>query len=469
MENFIPTMSDALSIREREVINLSNLNIPPPRPVINRLICRIFSKKGYNPKTLKNFITKQWVGRFAVAISDYDASTDSYTVSFGCEGDLKRVLAKEPWNFHNLHMILCPPSVLQNATLESYTLTPFWIQVFRLPFLSKTEALAKILGNMIGKFLEVFEDSLNEGWGPFLRMRVEIDVSKPLLRGSSLPRSSYDRYRQDFSKEGPWPFLTRLARNTINPILEHPRHLPAAPANVTSSEKGKQVLDATNIIESNNMNLHSLQLTGVSSQSPKRLSIKDHASSSCSKEIPIDKLSPSTHGGFSTPASTTEYTSRSTTICPTVPHITPNINSSLPSPPVATYPPLTSTHFKKPISLSMQIPPAYIHMSTEFNTSSTMSSSTVISASTAATSPPVTENRMSSLFTKRQLSTSGGNVRNVLKRCRTRVPSLIVVVFSSIDSNGVQASSTTVPISCLRQFRFHEQKYNLKLFSIMHN
>uniref|UniRef100_A0A803QPC6 Uncharacterized protein n=1 Tax=Cannabis sativa TaxID=3483 RepID=A0A803QPC6_CANSA len=32
----------------------------------------------------------------------------------------------------------------------------------------------------------------------------------------------------------------------------------------------------------------------------------------------------------------------------------------------------------------------------------------------------VTENRISSLFTKRQLTTSGGNVRNVLKRCRTR-------------------------------------------------
>ncbi|KAF4373373.1 hypothetical protein F8388_026204 [Cannabis sativa] len=309
-------------------------------------------------------------------------------------------MAKEPWHFHNLHMILCPPSVLQNATLESYTLTPFWIQVFRLPFLSKTEALAKILGNMIGKFLEVFEDSLNEGWGPFLRMRVEIDVSKPLLRGqfvtfpwmndelwidcryerlpdfcyecgiighvfdkcsrflekldegvepnlpygpwmegSSLPRSSYDRYRQDFSKEGPWPFLTRLARNTINPILEHPRHLPAAPANATSSEKGKQVLDSTNIIESNIKNLHFLRLTGVSSQSPKRLSVKDQASSSCSKEIPIDKLSPSNNSGFHTPASAIEYPSRSAAISPTVSHITPNLNPSLASTPVATYPP----------------------------------------------------------------------------------------------------------------------------------
>ncbi|KAF4372141.1 hypothetical protein F8388_000357 [Cannabis sativa] len=233
------------------------------------------------------------VGRFAVAISDYDASTDSYTVSFGCEGDLKRVLAKEPWNFHNLHMIL----------------------LFRLPFLSKTEALAKILGNMIGKFLEVFEDSLNEGWGPFLRMRVEIDVSKPLLRGQlvTFPWMN-DELWIDYRYERLPDFCYECGI-----IGHHPRHQPAAPANVTSSEKGKQVLDATNIIESNNMNLHSLQLTGVSSQSPKRLSIKDQASSSCSKEIPIDKLSPSNNSGFPTPASTIEYTSRSAAICPTFP------------------------------------------------------------------------------------------------------------------------------------------------------
>uniref|UniRef100_A0A803QQQ0 Zinc knuckle CX2CX4HX4C domain-containing protein n=1 Tax=Cannabis sativa TaxID=3483 RepID=A0A803QQQ0_CANSA len=146
MDNFVPNMSNALSERESEVINLSNISIPPPRPVVNRLLCRVFSKRGYNPKQFKNFISTQWVGRFE-------------------------------------HLILCPPSVLQNASMDTYTITPFWIQVYRMPFLSKSEALAKILGNMIGTFLEVHDDSLNEGWGPFLRMRVGIDVSKPLLRG----------------------------------------------------------------------------------------------------------------------------------------------------------------------------------------------------------------------------------------------------------------------------------------------
>ncbi|KAF4373893.1 hypothetical protein F8388_007799 [Cannabis sativa] len=184
--------------------------------------------------------------KFAVIISDYDPATDSFIITFGCEGDLRRVLSKEPWHFHNQHVILCLSNVLQNNPIDSYTITPFWIQVYRLPFLSKSEALAKLLGNLIGTFIEVHEDSLNEGWGPFLRMRVGIDVSKPLLWGSSLPRSSYESYRQDFSKAGPWPFITRLARKSIAPIIQHPNQFPALPSQITNFEKGKEVLEVPN-------------------------------------------------------------------------------------------------------------------------------------------------------------------------------------------------------------------------------
>ncbi|KAF4400882.1 hypothetical protein G4B88_004425 [Cannabis sativa] len=199
-------------------------------------------------------------------------------------------------------MILCPLSVLSKVSFNSFTINPFWVQVNRLPFLSKSKSLARVIGNLIGDFLEVHDDSLNEGWGPFLRIRVGIDVSKPLLRGqmvtlpwlqdelwieyryermldfcyscgiighffykcaqylekvdegldpdleygpwmegAPLPKSSYDRYKQDFSKSGPWPFITRLARNTISPILPHPTLSPASPHSTTIREKGKQV------------------------------------------------------------------------------------------------------------------------------------------------------------------------------------------------------------------------------------
>ncbi|KAF4364129.1 hypothetical protein F8388_003509 [Cannabis sativa] len=62
------------------------------------------------------------------------------------------------------------------------------------------------------------------------------------LEGSPLPKSNYDRYRQDFSKAGPCPFITRLARNTISPIIPHPKPFPVLPPHATSREKGKVVM-----------------------------------------------------------------------------------------------------------------------------------------------------------------------------------------------------------------------------------
>uniref|UniRef100_A0A803P930 DUF4283 domain-containing protein n=1 Tax=Cannabis sativa TaxID=3483 RepID=A0A803P930_CANSA len=182
MESFHPDILSALTTREKEVFNISNVAAPTPRPAVHRLFCRIFSKKDYNPKQLKIFIAKHWQGRFAVDISNYEC--ESLRITFDCEGDLRRVLSKEPWHFHNLHMILCLPSALENATIESVIITPFWVQVFRLPFLSKSEGLAKVIGNLIGTFVKVLEDSLNEGSCHFLRIRVEIDVFKPLFEAN---------------------------------------------------------------------------------------------------------------------------------------------------------------------------------------------------------------------------------------------------------------------------------------------
>uniref|UniRef100_A0A803PLR3 Zinc knuckle CX2CX4HX4C domain-containing protein n=1 Tax=Cannabis sativa TaxID=3483 RepID=A0A803PLR3_CANSA len=145
------------------------------------------------------------------------------------------------------------------------------------PFLSKTRALAKALADILSEFLKVFTDSLSERWGPFLRIRVKLDVTKPLrrgrniklqqikdkfwvdfryerlpewcmecgclghpyqkcaifmelmengiepelaygpeLKGAALPTSAYDQYRTNFSKGNAWPLLTRLERNTLN-------------------------------------------------------------------------------------------------------------------------------------------------------------------------------------------------------------------------------------------------------------
>uniref|UniRef100_A0A803PS53 Reverse transcriptase domain-containing protein n=1 Tax=Cannabis sativa TaxID=3483 RepID=A0A803PS53_CANSA len=187
-------------------------------------------------------MSEHWDGRFPVKISE---SSDLFMLTFGCEGD-KLVIRCEPFHFQNHHVVLHTPVVGLNFNSDDLKFTPFWVQVYRLPFLSKTKTLAVALGNIIGKFEDVFEDSLNEDkfWVDFRYERLpeycmecgiighpynkcsvfleKLDNGEepaleyqPFIKGSPLPTSSYDRYRTDFAKGDAWPLLTRLAKKSF--------------------------------------------------------------------------------------------------------------------------------------------------------------------------------------------------------------------------------------------------------------
>ncbi|KAF4348869.1 hypothetical protein G4B88_027482 [Cannabis sativa] len=203
--------------------------------------------------------------------------SDIFLLTLACLSDQQRILSGEPWHFFNQLILSHSPSSLQNVTKEDLCHAQFWVQTHRLPFLSKSRGLAKKVGEWVGKFIEVYEDSLHEGWGSFMHTRVRIDVTQPLIRGkmvylprvmdehwlefryenlpvfcfhcgqlghpfdkrvafmelvdagvdhellygpqiigdNKLPILGYDRHRSDFSKANAYPFLTRLTRKPI--------------------------------------------------------------------------------------------------------------------------------------------------------------------------------------------------------------------------------------------------------------
>ncbi|PON73949.1 hypothetical protein PanWU01x14_054990 [Parasponia andersonii] len=142
---------------------------------------------------------------------------------FGCAGDRRRVLLGESWHFNNHHIVLVTPEELRSISATSLTFTrhanpgtvkkksihvligsngskyhsyfefryksagfistPFWIQIHPVPFMSKTRDLGKLIADKLGLFIEVDDASLLEGWGPYMRVCVALDVTKPLPRG----------------------------------------------------------------------------------------------------------------------------------------------------------------------------------------------------------------------------------------------------------------------------------------------
>ena len=66
---------------------------------------------------------------------------------------------------------------------------PFTVQVHGLPLGLVTERIGVILGEVFGDVLEVETDDDLSAWGKFFKIRVALNIIKPLKRGKMLSLS----------------------------------------------------------------------------------------------------------------------------------------------------------------------------------------------------------------------------------------------------------------------------------------
>ena len=105
---------------------------------------------------------------------------------FTNEEDVARVMQGKPWSF-NKHLVALK-LVEKNTSIQNviFDKTSFWIQVHDILIRSATMDMAKEIVSLAG---EVVEDVVNEGQQDkynFMRIRVTIDLTKPLCRGQRI-------------------------------------------------------------------------------------------------------------------------------------------------------------------------------------------------------------------------------------------------------------------------------------------
>jgi hypothetical protein len=145
------------------------------------LVGQIISQKAQNNQTVNVALTKTWF--FATPFSFAILGPNTFLFKFSEKEHITKIL-KQVWNANGFLIALqawSPTTTLGELSLNT---VPFWIQVHGLPLhnmsLKNSIAIGKGLGNLV-KIENA--NGVDTTFRSFLRLLVEIDVSKPLNLG----------------------------------------------------------------------------------------------------------------------------------------------------------------------------------------------------------------------------------------------------------------------------------------------
>lgn len=98
---------------------------------------------------------------------------------------MERVLAMEPWHFNKQVLMLNPITAAVQPSLIQFNKAPFWIRLYDIPMIGREKEVLQKIGNRIGNFIEM-DDTTVGGLARSVRMKVTVDLEKPIKRGTKI-------------------------------------------------------------------------------------------------------------------------------------------------------------------------------------------------------------------------------------------------------------------------------------------
>lgn len=95
-----------------------------------------------------------------------------------------------PWSFDNAMLLIDEIPFGEDPLKVPLWFLNFWIQVYDLPNGFMSEAVGQQLGNFFGVFLEYDARNNSSIWREFMRIKIKVDVRKPLKRKKKIRRKN---------------------------------------------------------------------------------------------------------------------------------------------------------------------------------------------------------------------------------------------------------------------------------------
>ncbi|KAH7862150.1 hypothetical protein Vadar_000729 [Vaccinium darrowii] len=160
---------------------------------------KIITQKGINLGGLRAAMELAW--GYPKGLKVMEVGGGIYQFVFGNETDLIRVLAGSPWLFNNQLIVLqrCMEGVKPDGI--NFSFSPFWIQLRAIPLEFMSTDVGKKMMVGFGEVEDVVMAKLNGNQGRCLRVKVELDIKKPLPRGKKIYTANWEPVLVPFQYE----------------------------------------------------------------------------------------------------------------------------------------------------------------------------------------------------------------------------------------------------------------------------
>jgi hypothetical protein len=109
-----------------------------------------------------------------------------FLVELETENDKMRILEGRPWSVEGHLFAIEDYDGLSSPSNYRFEKAAFWVRINNLPLSCMSLVVGNQIGSSMGQVLKVDVDNGGMGWGESLRVKVLLDLQKPLLRGRKL-------------------------------------------------------------------------------------------------------------------------------------------------------------------------------------------------------------------------------------------------------------------------------------------
>lgn len=150
------------------------------------LVGKFLTEKNINFQAMQNVMASLWRPREGMEI--HDIGGFKYSFVFYHIMDLHKVIEGGPWSFEQSMLVYEKLNGGEDAQSIVLNGMDIWVQVYDIPTGLISENILRSVGMYIGQYIKTDSNSFDGGWKQYARIRVTLDINKPLKRRMKLKR-----------------------------------------------------------------------------------------------------------------------------------------------------------------------------------------------------------------------------------------------------------------------------------------